>query len=647
MPIVKVGDERIKFPDGMSREQIQAALQNRHSQTQVQQQQALTNEGIGAGEAFLIGAGRGLTSIGRGLGIADPEDPSVTRSFDGLREQHPIAATGGEIAGQSAPFLLPGAGIGAIASTPARVAAVAGLGATEGGLIARGEGRDVEDQIATAGIGGLAAGTLELALPVIGRIGGKIVRRALGRAPKGSVIDAAGNPSQEFVEALKKTGTTFDDVAEQARLEVAGSVVDPEQAARNAFLRAEGLEPTRAQVTRNAADFQAQQEAAKTSGRVRSALEKQEAILTSRFDNAVLETGGKADLPTSSVVDFVTEKATRLDQDISDLYRAAREAAPSDKSVKFSGLGNKLRTLAPSDRATDGAIGSITGELQSRGIMDGNMKVVGRVGVDIAEEVRKSINQLYDPAKPFRNIKLREVKDALDSDVFKSAGDDIFKKGRQAKAAFESELSRAKISKFDSRKANLVRDILENKINPDTIVDDVVFSKKWRGDDIRQLKSYISTDEAGKQAFDDIRAETLHRIKEMSFIGPEDAQGIRALSRDKLQKAITKVGRDKMNTIFTKDEQKFLKRMLDVSKLREPVRGTALGRGPSAQAVARIEQKMKELPVISSLVDFVNIDASGRIALRASPQRISAPLPPAFGGLAAPIGASAASEDRN
>jgi hypothetical protein len=599
--------------------------------------------------AGLVGAGRGLTSIARGVGLAEPEAPEVTERFRQLQEARPVATTVGEIAGQAAPFLAPGLGVAGLTGTAARVGATAALGGAEGAIIARGEGGDIGQQLLAGGVGGTVAGALELALPVVGRIGGKIVRRVLGKAPDGAVIDATGRPSAELVEALEKSGQTIDDITEAALVELRGEAVDPEQAARKAFLESQGIVPTRAQVTREAADFQAQQEAAKTSGRVREALEAQEAVLTSRFDNAIVETGGEAVTPTSSVTDALVNKASVLDRQVSDLYKQARAAAPGEKNVRFSALGGRLRRLAPSDRATDGAISSIVGDLQTRGILDDKMKIVGRVDVETAEEVRKLANELFDPQKPFRNAKLRELKDAIDDDVFKAAGQDVFEAGRAAKRDFEGGLARAKISKFDQRKANLVRDVLENKVDPDKLVDQVVFGKKWRAADLKQLKDYIGTDEAGKQAFDDLRAETLHNIKLKSFIGPEDAAGNQALSRDKLQKSITAVGREKINVLFSPDEQKFLKDLLELTKLREPVRGTALGRGPSAQAIARIERKLQETPVLGALVNIVNLDVGGRIAVKGSPQRITprAILPPEARQLtaqAAGIGAVSATQ---
>jgi hypothetical protein len=220
---------------------------------------------------------------------------------------------------------------------------------------------------------------------------------------------------------------------------------------------------------------------------------------------------------------------------------------------------------------------------------------------------------------------LRKLKDALDDDVFVASGGDTFAQARKAKTDFEGGLSRAKISKFDSRKKNVVRDILENKIGPDELTDKVVFGRSWRPEDLEQLKAYVS--DSGADVFDDLRADVMDKIKSASFIGPEDASGLQALSRDKLEKQLVKLGLDntgktKLNVLFKPDEIKFLKDMLKVSRMREPVRGTALGKGPSAQAVASLEQKLKTMPVIGFLVDVVNIDAAGRTVMKGRPDKL-------------------------
>jgi hypothetical protein len=579
---------------------------------------------IGPIESALIGVGRGVTKIGRAVGIAKPEDPFITENIKELQKQRPISSAVGEIVGETAPFLIPGLGVSGAAArlgggAAARFGAAGALGALEGAAIAKGEGGGVTETLLSGGAGGLAAGTLELVLPHIGRIGGRVIRKALGKEPAGAVVDAAGNPSQEFISALDAEGLKFDDIVDEAVTGLSGEVVDPAQASRKAFLESQGLTPTKAQITRGATDFQTQQEAAKSTTRVRDALEEQEAFLTSRFDNKIIGTGGEAVTPTSSVTDVLVSKATLLDSEIGSLYKEARDIAPGQKNVKFDRLTKKLRDLAGSDTAAGGNMSAIIGEMKAKGILDDGLKVVGKVDVQTAEELRKFANTLHNNNNPFGNMKLREIKDSLDDDVFSAAGKDVFDKARSAKAAFEKGLSRAKISKFDSRKQNIVRDILENKIDPNNFADKVVFGKSYRSADLQQLKSYLTdgTGDQGERAFSDLRAEVLESVKEKAFIGPADEVGNKALSKDKLQKALASIGREKINILFNPDEQKFLKDIMKVAELREPVRGTALGRGPSSQAIKKLEDKLTQLPVIGGLFEF-----SARGALKGKPRRI-------------------------
>ena len=161
-------------------------------------------------QAGLIGAGRGMTKVARGLGLMEPESETARLGFEALKEESPVSTFIGEVAGESAPFLVPGLGIGAVASVPARVAASVALGGAEGGILSRGEGRSEAENIISTGIGGAIAGTLELALPRISRLGGALVRRITGKAEKGSLVTPDGQPTPELQDALDKSGLTYD-----------------------------------------------------------------------------------------------------------------------------------------------------------------------------------------------------------------------------------------------------------------------------------------------------------------------------------------------------------------------------------------------------------------------------------------------------
>jgi hypothetical protein len=555
----------------------------------------------------------------------DPADDLEKRALAASKEVSPLSVGAGEILGESAPFLGLGFGAGAIPSVGGRILASAGLGALESGAVSKGRGGDVEDIAKASAIGGTAAGAIEAVLPTIVRMGSSFVRRVLGKSPTSPVLDAAGNASKELEEALKVSGLEPEDLGQEASKLIRSGERDLSQQARKAFLEQEGVQPTRAQITREASDFQAQQELAKSSNALRSRLESNEALLTSRFNNAVAQTGGEANLPSSSVIDHVALKADTLDKGITSLYKQARENVSTKKAVKLDSLVDALKSKASQNRVSGGAVEAIVGDLKEKGVIQGTgekLRATGRINVESAEDTRKLMNELFDPQNGFRNSILRGLKDKLDDDVARAAGEDVFKQARKAKADFEKGLSRAKVNKFDSRKQNLVRDILEQKINPNSVVDDVVFSKKWRAADLDQLKSYISDSPDGTKAFNDLRADTLQRITDKSFTGPIDSQGFQAFSVNALQKELSKLGKGKMDVLFTKPEQEFLTRMVKVGKLSQPVRGTGLGTGPSGAAVAKLEGLLGRVPLLKESIERIKIDREAGNILKAIPAKL-------------------------
>jgi len=465
----------------------------------------------------------------------------------------------------------------------------------------------------------LAASVPEASLELLGFKGANIAK---GSKKITGITD-------DVEQTLVRENISVDDLSPEnvTKIQDAVSKDLTAQIERAEFLRSQGIEPTKAQITRDATDFQAQQEVAKTSGKVRDALEGQEALIVNRFDESVAGTGGQPVTSGSSITDTVINRSTELDNEISDLYKLARERASGEKNVRMTELASLLKRKAPSDTATQGLIKSIKGDLQAKGIIDKNFKVTGRVDVDTSQEVRKFINTHFDSTSDLGRGFMREFKDALDADTLKAAGEDVFKQAIKSKAKFEADLNRSKINKFDKRKTSLVRDVLENKIDPDKLAQQITSGAKYRTEDLNQLKTYLTKTgtpdqrKAGVQAWDDLRAQTLDSIKEKSFIGPEDAAGNKTLSRAALETALKKVGESRLNTLFSKQEKKFLDDILRVSKLREPVRGTALGKGPSAQAIEKLNSKLDNLGIIKSLIQKIALDRQGKAVLKAAPKK--------------------------
>lgn len=93
-------------------------LSSRFTQQQADEERqrllAELNDSLGTFERFAVGAGRGLTTLARGVGLAEAEDPATRQAFTQLADES-IAAQAGEIIGEAAPFLaaapLTGAGL--------------------------------------------------------------------------------------------------------------------------------------------------------------------------------------------------------------------------------------------------------------------------------------------------------------------------------------------------------------------------------------------------------------------------------------------------------------------------------------------------------------------------------------------------------
>jgi hypothetical protein len=594
-----------------------------------------------------ISTGRGLFKIGRALGLADPETETERRAFEALGKERPIVTTAGEIVGESLPFAaIPGTGIakgagslltraGArkagqiIAGRGGQIAATGGIGAAEGGVLAKGQGERLEEQLVGGGIGGGVAAGVEAFSPLVGRIGGSIIRRVTGKHPKGALLTPQGLPTPELQQGLDAAGVTFDDLTEGAADLLSTQIgADPAQAARKAFLESQGLvaegAPTTAQITRGATEFQLQQEAAKTAGRVRARLESQQGILTNRFDDAVAGTSGQPVTSGSPVFDHIRNKATTLDNNISGLYKIARDRTQGGRVVDLTKTIDRLTARLPSDSVMGGPISALLGEAKRLGIIDAETEAIIPTNVENAELFRKYSNQLFNSVTDFGRIGLREFRNSIDDDVTKSAGEDVFKQARAAKATFEKDLSRAKIDKFDRRDKSIVRDILDNKLDPDTLSEDLITKKIVRSEDLKSLKTYLTTgpDAAeGKKAFNDLRAEALDYIKNKSFVGPEDEFGNRNLSRTALNTTLKRIGMGKLKILFNQEERKFLSDMQKVAGLLEPVRGSFLGKGPSAQGVEAgiksLQRRIDKIPLLNVFVDL-ELDNSGRV-LRGKP----------------------------
>lgn len=403
-----------------------------------------------------------------------------------------------------------------------------------------------------------------------------------------------------------------DEAADLARMN-SGQIDDvaAQQARAETFRRAglvDDAGPTRAQITRNKTDFQTQQELAKKSNVVNERLEMQQGILGSKFDEAIEATGGQPVSGISSVADDIIGRSTRADDAISRAYTLAEEMAPKTQNIDLTSYVNRLAESTGDNLYLKGMISSLTNDLKNKGIIK-NKKIARLVSAKEAHDVRKYINRHFNGANGEQRFRLHELKEHLDNDVRRVVGKNVFKEADSLKAAHEAGLRKAKISKYDSSKTNLVKDIRDNTVDPDSLAKTVSTSKKYRAEHIRQLRDYLNQTDSGKAAWRDFQAEVLDQIKQDSFRGPLDQLENLHITRASFERALKRIGDPKIKEIFDVSTQQFLDLIDEVVKLQEPIAGTQQGLGPSAQAVAKITKMFKDMPF--GLEEFV-YDLAGR-----------------------------------
>lgn len=190
-------------------------------------------------DRFMFGVINGLMDVGRGVGLFNdmtPEELAAIKSVQQKLAAKPSTSQDvGEFVGQAAPFLGGGGLIAQVPKGVARLGAAAGLGAAEGGIVAKGTGNDVGTG---AAVGAIAGPVAELVGPAVGKIAGKAKDSA------GDIYRSAfGIGTNASEDTLKKASSAIDNkiIGSQKAAQDFANEVNPDANAINA-IRELGLE---------------------------------------------------------------------------------------------------------------------------------------------------------------------------------------------------------------------------------------------------------------------------------------------------------------------------------------------------------------------------------------------------------------------
>lgn len=634
------------------------------------------NNNMSVFEKFAVGAGRGLTTIARGVGLAEPEDAITKEAFGRLADDS-FAAQAGEIVGEATPFLLPGVAASAIPSTLGKVAAAATIGGTEGNLITRGKGGGLDDQIIGTTIGSVLAGTIEAISPVLGRMGNALFRK-LGRKPTGPLLTPDGAPTPEFRQALDETGTSFDQLTKDAFADVNKQGVDPEQAARSARFASEEIPASAGDITQDFAQQSSEQRLlSSATGDAAEPLRQAKLGQSEAFQNKVnelVDSLGVPDEAGDSIKDALSGRKKVLSKQKSDLYKQVADASPEVANMPL--IPDDIAAAVPSsDTLDDLAITSPDSVKQIK-------LALARFGIDKSDEAGDLLASSKIEAQPltignfdrFRKIlgniersdqtgaagvMTNPIRNALDAEselVERSLGDladdsivQTLREARGVVTQIKTEFDpKSIVGRLIDRKKNSSIPVVEaSKVAKDLLSPTAPIENLQR-----VMASLRSSGDKGKKAIGDLQASAVMNALEAALKAPtRKTSGIETLGSNEFVKSLNKLGKEKLDLLFQGNENA-LGRLTNFKSIAQDIT-PASGAVPKGSAAVNMDivNRILSLPGLAAVRDTVNFlvtagadDRAVRKALNAKPmfKRVISDLEKDFPAIASSIGVAIA-----
>ena len=617
------------------------------------------NDDMSGFERFAVGAGRGFNTIGRAVGLVEPEDRRTKAAADDLTDRYGSAMVG-EIVGEAAPFLPLGSAMGAkflANKLGTRILLSTGLGAAEGAAIIRGKGGDLQETLTGAGVGGVFAGSFEALFPVLGRMGRGVFRK-LGRTPKGPLLSRAGEPTEEMLSALKEAGVSWDDLTDDAVDFIVNNqdkIVDPTEVARRSRFDKQGIPYTKGDVSQ---DFtqQAREQRLLTSTEMHDADALRELKLRQSG-----EFGGKvqqfADVlgDASAVGDSVkqglkrTEKLTRAQKN--RFYRQAGEADPKVLGVPIftDALADALpdaKTMKRLGRLEGAQVKALDNLLVEFGVNTSDDAVeafgdeVTPLTIGNLEDFRIGLNQIIRAdqtgaasvaAKPIINALDGEADNVI-KEMRKAGIDDegvldLLRGGRAKTRELKTEFSPESIA---GRLSGVKRDGVTPIVEASKVVDEL-YSKPVEQLQ-RTLSSLSKSGKTGRKAIGDLRAAVVFRALDDAMKAPSrKISGVEVIGGNQFAKSLRKFGDKKLDVLFRGDE-KSLKELRAFAQTGLDMQASA-GATPKGSAAVnldiavRVLSRLHKIPAVKEVVGFLHFigsqsdDASAVVsAVKAKPQ---------------------------
>lgn len=623
MPSVNIaGFGTVKFPDGMTPEQITSAierdilpsLKQKAAPEAVRQEAPTFLERVGRGASDTVdravqlgmnaGEKLGLKGYPDGLSdVATQQMNAEQASYQKGRTDNGRTGTDwariiGQ-AGMTAPMaLVPGG-----ASTVPRILSGAATGAASGAMLydpSNSALQGLKNVAVGAGIGAIVnpiAGKIADEVPGwISAIKGKVqglVQRSRGAASDAAILNSV--PELASVPASMR-----GDLIDEARSMIKNTgALDAGQLGRKANLVANDVTPTKSMVTRNPADWTLERNLQKLAqspdetlssvgGQLTDVYQANDAALTRKLGTIGGNLPkGSAEQQGMTVMQKLDQLSSASQKDVGKIYEQIRATSGGDLASDAKNLSETLAGLQDSTYA-EKMVSSVNNKLKRFGMMDAEGKLTtNTLTVNQSEELRKFVNTLPN------DYGKRDIIRAIDADVIAGAGGDAFQGARKAASDRFSMLDNPATQKA----LNTLGELQQGKTAQNFIRSQVVNAP---AQDVATLvKTLGSLQPADKKtAMEALKAGVIDHLQSKAV-----NQNSGQFSGAALNKALASIGDDKLKLVLGAE---------DLAKLQSLARASidstyapaysAVNNSNTAPMLLSLTQRARAIPGVPLLV---------------------------------------------
>lgn len=465
------------------------------------------------------------------------------------------------VSARGAPLLSRATGLAALQN--------AGIGAGFGaGMYADDAGQRLQNMTLGA-LGGAAGGVI--ADRLIPSIAGKAVQATVGAraAPAPSAAETARQARRQVFTALQSQGidirTVRKEVLRAMQAEVAdalkaGKVIDPQSIARQSALESVGIRGTRAQVSGDAAQWQAERALSKlqeVGDPLRYKYIGDHAALSGKLDEIGLQTGGRQVDQVEAmtgVFDALRSNDVQRRSAVNALYEQARQITGNDMPLD----ANRMMAAMNADLDSHGLEYFLKGEI--RGIFRDVTRKKNPVPLTLAkkEAILKAINsRLNNTTDGSQRYALQIARQHLEQEVTQTM-DDIGASMANTAQPFSNDAVQA----WQTARAAAAQRFGVNKRTPaiqaalDDAAPDKALQRLVLGADTRDLRALVTELKGNPAAMNDLRRQVIEHIAAQS-VNPNNGQ----FRPSAMRKVLTSLGDRRLSMLFSKDQVARLKQI--------------------------------------------------------------------------------------